>query len=78
MLPAITIVLTPTDYGSTSGGAPHLYTLTLPDDVKGLCRKGGPGTTARDWVAYGDKVTMPASAAADFLAFQAWKAAQTK
>lgn len=78
MLPAITIVLTPTDHGSTSGGAPHLYTLTLPDGVVGLCRRGGTGTTSKDWVAYGSKETLPVSAKADFAAFLAWKASQAK
>lgn len=75
---AITIVLTPTTSGATSGGAPHLFTLTLPDGVAGLCRRGGTGTTSRDWVAYGSKNTLPVSASDDFKAFLAWKAAQGK
>lgn len=75
---AITITLVPCSEGSTSTGSPWLFTLTLPDGVEGLCRRGGKGTTKRDWVAYGSKTTLPVSASADFLAFQAWKASQAQ
>lgn len=76
MLPAITITLTPTTEGATSTGSPWLYTLTLPEGVEGLCRRGGKGTGKRDWVAYGPKVALTATAADEFKAFLAWKAAQ--
>lgn len=75
---AITIVLTPTTEGATSTGSPWLFTLTLPDGVEGLCRRGGKGTTKADWVAYGSKNAMPVSASEDFKSYLAWKASQGK
>jgi hypothetical protein len=77
---AITITLVPCSEGSTSTGSPWRFTLTLPEgvDIEGLCRRGGKGTTKRDWVAYGSKTTLPVSASEDFKAFIAWKESQVK
>ena len=77
MLTAFTLTLTPSTSGqTTSTGSPHLFNVTLPEGIEGFCRRGGKGTTSRDWVAFGPKPVIDASASADFAAYMAWKAAQ--